>query len=209
VQWCAPSRVRPFFRVPVARGLADRLAYADSRAFLDASYRSLLRSYILSPPATSPPPTLLALLSAPRVRLVDLGYVDDSSGTTLLHEAARRKDLRTVELAIRAGADVFVRDRRGKTVGDAAGKDDRVKAFLRQCEWTAWEARFKVLTRCSRTVTNQDTTLLEGPGGSPGEVEPAVLKGYLNKYTNVAKGWGTRWVVLKDGVLSCGSLRSS
>lgn len=65
--------------------------------------------------------------------ILDLSYVDDASGTTLLHEAARRRDLRLVELAVRAGADVFVRDRRGRPVADAAGKDDRVKVFLRQC----------------------------------------------------------------------------
>jgi hypothetical protein len=46
-------------------------------------------------------------------------------------------------------------------------------------------------------VTNQDATLLNPP------VRPQVLKGYLNKYTNVAKGWNTRWFVLKGGVLSC------
>lgn len=32
---------------------------------------------------------------------------------------------------------------------------------------------------------------------------PPELKGYLNKYTNVARGWGTRWFTLQDGVLSC------
>ena len=34
-------------------------------------------------------------------------------------------------------------------------------------------------------------------------MDPPELKGYLNKYTNVAKGYNTRWFVLKDGVLSC------
>lgn len=45
---------------------------------------------------------------------------------------------------------------------------------------------------------NQDTTLIDTPSS-----EPPALKGYLNKYTNVARGYGTRWFVLKDGVLSC------
>jgi len=52
------------------------------------------------------------------------------------------------------------------------------------------------LTR--RAVANHDTSLIEVPSS-----EPPVLKGYLNKYTNVAKGYNTRWFVLKDGVLSC------
>ena len=105
----------------------------DSQSLFRASFISLLRTYILSPTAASPPPALLAHLSSPRVSLLDLSYLDDDSGTTLLHEAARRKDLRLVELVVRAGADVFVRDRRGRPVADAAGKDDRVKVFLRQC----------------------------------------------------------------------------
>lgn len=106
----------------------------DSRSFLNASYQSLLRTYILSPPTAPPPPALLALLSSPRIRFVNLSYLDDSSGRALLHEAARRKDLRLIELVGRAGGDVFVRDRRGKGAGDGLGKDDRVRVFLRQCE---------------------------------------------------------------------------
>ena len=64
---------------------------------------------------------------------MDLSYLDDDSGTSLLHEAARRKDLRLIELTVRAGADVFVRNRKGKMAHEGAGKDDRVKVFLRQC----------------------------------------------------------------------------
>ncbi|KAI0653811.1 Oxysterol-binding protein-domain-containing protein [Cubamyces menziesii] len=162
----------------VARGKETIRAIRDSRAFLTASYRSLLRTYILSPPSAPPPDALVKLLSSPRIRLVDLSYLDDASGRTLLHEAARRKDLRLIELAVRAGADIFVRDRRGRAVYDSAGKDDRVRAFLRQ-------------------FTNQDNSLIAEPSADPPE-----LRGYLNKYTNVAKGYNTRWFVLHNGVLS-------
>ena len=117
----------------------------DSRSFLDASYRSLLRSYIVSPSQTAhkslnPGPQssykpLVDFLSSPRTKHVDLSYIDEESGSTLLHEAARRRDLSLLELAIRAGADVFVRDRKGRPVYDASGtgKDDQVRVFLRQC----------------------------------------------------------------------------
>jgi len=105
----------------------------DSRSFLNASYRSLLRSYILSPGNDSPSPALIQLLESPRVKFVDLSYLDNDSGSSLLHEAARRKDLRLIELAVRAGADVFVRNRKGKMAYDGTGKDDRVRVFLRQC----------------------------------------------------------------------------
>ncbi|KAG0702561.1 Oxysterol-binding protein-domain-containing protein [Suillus ampliporus] len=150
----------------------------DSRSFLNASYRSLLRSYILSPVDASPNAALVALLESPRARGVDLSYLDDASGTSLLHEAARRKNLRLIELAVRAGASVFVRDRRGKMAYEGTGKDDHVRVFLRQ-------------------FANHDTSLIEVPSS-----EPPVLKGYLNKYTNVAKGYNTRWFVLKDGIFS-------
>ncbi|KAJ7929621.1 Oxysterol-binding protein-domain-containing protein [Mycena leptocephala] len=203
----------------VARGKDVVRVIDDSRAFLNASYRSLLRSYILSPfPASTastgggnanananytnnrpgssgphspqmqlqpqghgaayqaglagqPPPALLALLSSPRAKYVDLAYLDDASGRALLHEAARRRDLRLLELAVRAGADVF------------GGGDGEVKAFLRQ-------------------LTNQDAALLHPPSPPTANAAAPVLRGYLNKYTNVAKGWNTRWFVLKEGVLS-------
>jgi oxysterol-binding protein 1 len=114
--------------------ICNKITYellTDSHSFLNASFRSLLRSYILSSYTTAPAPALLHLLESPRIRFVNLSYLDDDSGTSLLHEAARRRDLRLIELAVRAGADVFVRDRRGKMAYE--GKDEKVKVFLRQC----------------------------------------------------------------------------
>ncbi|KAF4610323.1 hypothetical protein D9613_010281 [Agrocybe pediades] len=164
----------------VARNKDVVRAIDDSRAFLNASYRSLLRSYILSPSGSSAPPALIQLLESPRARFIDLSYLDDDSGTSLLHEAARRKDLRLIELAVRAGADVFVRNRKGKMAYDGAHKDDKVRVFLRQ-------------------FANHDKTLINN---SAPLTEPPTLRGYLNKYTNVARGYNTRWFVLKNGVLS-------
>ncbi|KAI0032949.1 Oxysterol-binding protein-domain-containing protein [Vararia minispora EC-137] len=163
----------------VVRGRDVQRILRESRSFLTVSFRSLLRAYILSPLSSSPPPALIALLSSPRARHITLSYLDDDSGTSLLHEASRRKDASLVELAVRAGADIFVRDRRGRTVQDVVGKDDKMRVFLRQ-------------------FASRDTTLIEGALSNG----PPELKGYLNKYTNVARGWGTRWFVLKDGVLS-------
>ncbi|CCL99978.1 uncharacterized protein FIBRA_02003 [Fibroporia radiculosa] len=162
----------------VAKGKETVRTIQDSRSFMTTSYRSLLRTYVLSSLNEPPPEALLRMLSSHRIRNVDLSYLDDSSGRTLLHEAARRKDLRLVELTVRAGADVFARDRRGHMVYDGVGKDDRVKVFLKQ-------------------FTNQDTTLL-----GQQSAEPPELKGYLNKYANVAKGYNTRWFVLKNGFFS-------
>ncbi|KAF7303589.1 Oxysterol-binding protein [Mycena indigotica] len=190
----------------VARGKDVIRVFDDSRTFLNASYRSLLRSYILSPmpsasfssspnpqAAVGPPPALISMLSSPRAAHLDLSYIDDASGRTLLHEAARRRDLRLLELAVRAGADVFVRDRRGKLPGEESSGDGRsgarggkgngdVKAFLRQ-------------------LTNQDAALIRSEQQSAPIHAPS-MRGFLNKYTNVAKGYNTRWFVLENGVLS-------
>ncbi|KAI0089766.1 Oxysterol-binding protein-domain-containing protein [Irpex rosettiformis] len=163
----------------VAKGRDVIRAIKESRAELNSTYQSWLRVYVNSSPNERPPEALIRLLSSPRIRLVDLSHLDESQGTTLLHEAVKRKDLRMVELAVRAGADVFVRDRKGRMAGDGHSKDDRVKVFLRQ-------------------FTNQDTSLLRQLPST----EPPEMRGYLNKYTNVAKGYSTRWFVLKDGVLS-------
>jgi hypothetical protein len=64
--------------------------------------------------------------------------LDEGTGTTLLHEAVRRSDLRLLEVAIAGGADVFVRDRKGKSIYDLekghSKEQERVKAYLRQCK---------------------------------------------------------------------------
>jgi hypothetical protein len=45
-----------------------------------------------------------------------------------------RRDLRLVEIAVKRGADVFVRDKRGKRVLDGEkNPDERIRVFLRQC----------------------------------------------------------------------------
>jgi oxysterol-binding protein 1 len=190
--------VRSPFPFPISfTAIVDPYAHIDSRSFLNASYRSLLRTYILSPPTAPPDPALLSLLESPRIRFVNVSYLDDSTGTSLLHEAAKRKDLRLIELAVRAGVDVFVRDRRGRMAYDGVAKDDRVRVFLRQCQsLSVSSTSLSILIRT--IVANQDTTLID-----VSQTAPTILKGYLNKYTNVARGYSTRWFVLKGGVLSC------
>ncbi len=84
---------------------------------------------------------MIQLLESPRVKFVDLSYLDEDTGTSLLHEAARRKDLRLIELGVRAGADVFVRNRKGKMAYEGSGKDERVRVFLRQCEHHRYSPR--------------------------------------------------------------------
>jgi ankyrin repeat protein len=70
-----------------------------------------------------------------RTEILNLNALDEKSGTSLLHEAARRRDIKLVELAVKRGADVFARDKKGRRVLEGEkGADERIKAFLRQCE---------------------------------------------------------------------------
>ncbi len=81
--------------------------------------------------------------------------LDEGTGTTLLHEAVRRSDLRLLEVAIAGGADVFVRDRKGKSIYDLekghSKEQERVKAYLRQCkECYSQEDRDLIFSRSIR-----------------------------------------------------------
>lgn len=74
---------------------------------------------------------LYHFIARPRSRCIDFGTKDGASGTTVLHEAVKRKDLGIVKLVISKGGDVLARDRKGKLPVDLA-KDERVKNVLRQ-----------------------------------------------------------------------------
>ncbi|KAF8724406.1 hypothetical protein AX14_008859 [Amanita brunnescens Koide BX004] len=152
----------------------------DSRALLNATFRSQLHSYVLLAPQTLPSPAgLVALLESPRAKFIDLSYLDDDSGSSLLHEAARRKDLRLIELA----------------PTKAQARTTRLEYFL---DSASLRGSFHTLWLTLPTDANHDNTLIHA---SPFNQLPT-LKGYLNKYTNVAKGYSTRWFVLRGGILS-------
>jgi len=62
--------------------------------------------------------------------LIDINHQDSNTGATLLHEAVRKKDLEMIEFCLDHGADVSIRDRKGKLALDLA-KDDRIKTILK------------------------------------------------------------------------------
>jgi oxysterol-binding protein 1 len=78
----------------------------------------------------------------------------------------------------------------------------RTTRCVYSCDNVSTVLYFVFLCVYSITVANNDTTLLNDSPISG----PPTLKGHLNKYTNVARGYSTRWFVLKDGVMSCTSL---
>ncbi|WVR07787.1 hypothetical protein IAU60_004830 [Kwoniella sp. DSM 27419] len=152
----------------------------ESRGQLQLKYLAHLAGYISSPLSSMEESLrMIEFLEGPRTGILNMSALDERSGTSLLHEAARRRDLRLVELAAKRGADVFVRDRKGRRVLDGEkNPDERIKVFLRQ-------------------FTNQDS-LVEAKGDG----RPPDLRGFLSKWVNYRSGWRTRWFVLENGVLS-------
>lgn len=121
------------------------------------------------------------------------------AGGTLLHEAAKRKDVKLAQLLLLNGADPFRRDRKGKLPQDYT-KDDRTRAILK---------RSPAAAAAQRGI--QEKTILAGAGsqagstsgeGNMGAKESREMKGYLKKWTNYTSGYKLRWFVLEDGVLS-------
>ncbi|KAG6883862.1 hypothetical protein C0995_011393 [Termitomyces sp. Mi166 len=120
-----------------------------------------------------------------------LSYPDDTVRTSILHKAARRRNLCLIELAVCAGADVFVCDERGRMPGKGLGaaKDERVRVFLKHCE-----SQFNVGENEMALVSARDA-------------DPPMMKGYLNKYANVAKEYNTHYRhQSNETVASCGSI---
>ncbi|PWN37056.1 uncharacterized protein FA14DRAFT_117850 [Meira miltonrushii] len=122
---------------------------------------------------------LKKFLQLPRIGVVDLNTKSRVSGSTLLHDAVRRKDTQLIELAVRKGADVFVRNKRGKRVLETT-KDEKIKALLQQ-------------------LSNADAAMAAN-ANQPGL--PPTFRGYLGKWTNYARGYKNRWFVLENGILS-------
>ncbi|CAJ0756824.1 6544_t:CDS:2, partial [Entrophospora sp. SA101] len=72
------------------------------------------------------------LFQTPRVvALIDINLQDPSTGTTLLHEVTKKKNLEMVEFCLDHGADVTIRDHKGKMAVDLV-KDDKIKNLLKQ-----------------------------------------------------------------------------
>ncbi|KAH7330555.1 Oxysterol-binding protein-domain-containing protein [Rhizoctonia solani] len=173
------SRGRP--AIDLAKDQKTLNFLRDSQEAFRRGFLTALSQYIAAPVQPGAPPDsseLLSFLRSPRIRLIDLSVLE--SGTTLLHEAVKRRDQTLVEAAVHAGADVFVRDQRGRGLleSDKDKDGERIRAFLLQ-------------------YLNQDVTLI---GSTPSD--PPTHKGFLSKYANMAKGYNTRWFVLKDDMLS-------
>ena len=118
-------------------------------------------------------------------------------GGALLHEAARKKDLKLAQLLLLNGADPFRRDRKGKLPQDVT-KDDRTRAILKKSP-AAQAAQMNIQ---EKTILGESAMAPVASDGAPGGKEAREMKGYLRKWTNYTSGYKLRWFVLEDGVLS-------
>ncbi|KAH8153405.1 uncharacterized protein LAJ45_02217 [Morchella importuna] len=149
------------------------------------------------------------LLEIPRVKgLLDLNTLEpptNGGGSTLLHDAARRRDTRLIEILLLHGADPFRRDNKGKLPQDVT-KDDKTKNMLKkspaaQAAARGIEERAVLGSAAEVAATGLATageTFATGIAGKEGRE----MKGYLKKWTNYTSGYKLRWFVLEDGVLS-------
>ena len=117
------------------------------------------------------------------------------SGGTLLHQAARNRDLQLIQLLLLHGADPFRRDRGGKLPQDVT-KDEKTRGILKKSP---------AATAAQRGIQEKailGTSVHQGRDTVPGGKESREMKGYLKKWTNYTSGYKLRWFVLEDGVLS-------
>lgn len=123
------------------------------------------------------------------------------TGGTLLHEGARKKDTKLIQILLLHGADPFRRDKKGKLPQDVT-KDDKTRAIVK---------RSPAAVIAQRGIQERAILGNAAPGGGPrgGSMEVTLggkdareMKGYLKKWTNYTGGFKLRWFVLEDGVLS-------
>ncbi|OAP64052.1 hypothetical protein AYL99_00024 [Fonsecaea erecta] len=120
------------------------------------------------------------------------------SGGTLLHEAARKKDIQLAQILLLHGADPFRRDRKGR-LPQHVTQDDRTKAILKKSPAAAAAQRG---IQEKAILGNSPSQARTGSGSSDATKDAREMKGYLKKWTNYTSGYKLRWFVLEEGVLS-------
>ncbi|KAA8633746.1 hypothetical protein SMACR_01261 [Sordaria macrospora] len=151
--------------------------------------------------------TLEEVLEEPRFKTVlDINSTEFAaesatveSGGTLLHEAARRKNTKLIQVLLLHGADPFRRDRKGKLPQDVT-KDEITKAMLKKSPAAVAAQRGIQEKAVLGSATHGAAAAASGDPLAGREARE--MKGYLKKWTNYRKGYQLRWFVLEDGVLS-------
>ncbi|KAF7592830.1 hypothetical protein BBP40_012365 [Aspergillus hancockii] len=150
------------------------------------------------------------VLEEPRVEgLMDVNSLDlvsdpatAQSGGTLLHEGARRKDTKLIQILLMHGADPFRRDKKGKLPQDVT-KDDKVRAIVKKSPAAVIAQRGIQEKAILGTNSSQGISGRASVGDVPlAGKDSREMRGYLKKWTNYTSGYKLRWFVLEDGVLS-------
>jgi ankyrin repeat protein len=123
------------------------------------------------------------------------------TGGTLLHEAARKREVKLIQVLLMNGADPFRRDRKGKLAQDVT-KDEKTRHILKRSP-AAEAAKRSVQEKSILGAAHSQAGSAQNLGENPlGGKESREMKGYLKKWTNYTSGWKLRWFVLEEGVLS-------
>ncbi|RHZ60733.1 uncharacterized protein CDV56_104904 [Aspergillus thermomutatus] len=150
------------------------------------------------------------VLEEPRVEgILDVNSLDlvtdpttAQSGGTLLHEGARKKDTRLIQILLMHGADPFRRDKKGKLPQDVT-KDDKTRAIVKKSPAAVIAQRGIQEKAILGSSSAQGVSGRSGAGEAPLAGKDArEMRGYLKKWTNYTSGYKLRWFVLEDGVLS-------
>jgi hypothetical protein len=153
---------------------------------------------------------LESLLEEPRVEgnldVNSLELVTDATtahtGGTLLHEGARKKDTKLIQILLLHGADPFRRDKKGKLPQDVT-KDDKTRAMVKKSP-AAVIAQRGIQERAilGNTPSQASSSRIASAEVNLAGKDAREMKGYLKKWTNYTSGFKLRWFVLEDGVLS-------
>ncbi|KAI2639187.1 oxysterol-binding protein [Xylaria nigripes] len=151
--------------------------------------------------------TLSHVLEEPRVSIIlDINSVElpcdpviTHSGGSLLHEAARKRDTKLIQVLLLHGADPFQRDRNGK-LPQHITTDEVTRIVLKKSP-----AAVAAQRGIQEKAVLGHATSQAGPiavSGDPLTGREPQMKGYLKKWTNYRRGYQLRWFVLENGVLS-------
>lgn len=158
--------------------------------------------------------TLETILANPRANaLLDINGQNPDTGTTVLHDAVRARNVPMVEFILSHGGDPLLRNSKGVLPIDLT-KDDTIRRLLKQ----STKSQQVVLqstsinpallkNRNQKSLDKKQGGTDDSSAGAPADHPslmgpPPTMKGFLKKWTNFTSGYKLRWFVLENGVLS-------
>lgn len=151
------------------------------------------------------------LLSNPRAAtLLDINGQDPTTGSTVLHDFVKKKNIPMVEFILSHGGDPLSRNSKGVLPIELT-KDDTLRKMLKRSTKSQQviinPSSASVFSNTSKSPTEAHSAV-SGKGEDSEEAHPSLtgpppsMKGFLKKWTNITGGYKLRWFVLENGVLS-------